>query len=372
MIAARLAAGQVGLGHEVSLLTHPWNDEIGDRVRRALEDVPRGDEIKVRTIPRVALQAWRPPALLPAVRPFVEAADVVHLHSVWEAILVAAARGAHARGTPYFVLLNGMLDPWSLSQRSIKKKIGLLLGRRWMLDHAAALHLGNADEQNLIKPLGIRAPGVIIPNGVFEEEVSDLPAPGGFFAARPELEGRPFMLFLSRLHYKKGLDHLAVAFEHFAQHNDKVDLVVAGPDGGARAPFEAAIADAGLQARVHVVGPLYGRDKLAALVDAECFLLPSRQEGFSVAITEALGCGKPVVITEGCHFPEVGHAEAGVVTPVDGHAFGAAMVEIMADPARRARMGENARRLVLENYTWPRIAARAVDAYRDAIDRMSG
>ncbi|MCA9289930.1 MAG: glycosyltransferase, partial [Phycisphaerales bacterium] len=289
MIAARLAAAQAGLGHEVHLVCHAAPGQE-DAIDAALGDMPHGAAIHRHVLPPpTRLERWTGSGARRALQSLLGRVDVVHLHSVWEAILRVAAEEARRRDIPYFILLNGMLDPWSLAQRRLKKRLALAMGYRAMLDGAAALHLGNEDERRLIEPLGIRAPGVIIPNGIFLEEISDPPAPGTFYAAHPELDGCPYVLFLSRLHYKKGLDHLATAFGILARADPEVRLVVAGPDGGARTSFEAMIAASGLTERVHIVGPQYGRDKLAALVDAQCFTLPSRQEGFSVAITEAVG-----------------------------------------------------------------------------------
>ncbi len=137
---------------------------------------------------------------------------------------------------------------------------------------------------------------------------------------------------------------------------------MAGPDGGAEQAFCEQIEASGLAGRVHMVGGLYGTEKIAALKRAACFCLPSRQEGFSVAITEALACGVPVVITTACHFPEVAGAGAGIVSALEPESVANGLAELLADPAR-ARMGEAGSRLVRENYTWPRIAAQTIGAY---------
>src|SRR5262249_20284038 len=155
---------------------------------------------------------------------------------------------------------------------------------RRMLNRARSLHLGNDDERRLTEPLGLHPKSFIIPNGIFLSEFDPLPSPGTFCEAHPELRGDPFILFLSRLHHKKGLDILADAFAIVAVKMPKVRLVVAGADDGAKHSFEQRIKALGLTRRVHLVGPLYGRQKLAALVDASSFCLPSRQEGFSIAI----------------------------------------------------------------------------------------
>ena len=363
MIAARLAAAQAGLGHDVHIITHT-EPAGGVGACVALRGVPNLGKVKITELgPASAWERWSGGPLRPKLREAVAAAGAVHLHGVWESILRMAAKEARKSGTPYFILLNGMLHPWSLRQKATKKKIALALGYRRMLNGAAALHLGNQSEQRLIVPLGLKTRGVLIPNGVFLDELRPLPAPGRFHAAHPELKGEPFVLFLSRLHYKKGLDILAEAFAIAAKAHRQLQLVVAGPDDGARGPFEKQIELLGLGSRVHVVGPVYGRDKLAAFVDAACFCLPSHQEGFSLALTEALACGAPAVISQGCNFPEVARARAGEVLPLDPQAFGDAMVRIASYPAVRQNMSEAGQRLIESRYTWPRIAKQTIAAY---------
>jgi glycosyltransferase involved in cell wall biosynthesis len=180
----------------------------------------------------------------------------------------------------------------------------------------------------------------------------------------PALGGRPYFLFLSRLHYKKGLDYLADAFAIVAARNSDVQLVVAGPDDGARADFEGRIAAAKLSDRIHVPGPIYGTEKLSAIAGAACFVLPSRQEGFSMAILEALACGVPAVVSAECHFPEVAEVGAGEVVPLEAAALAAAIGRVLADPDRRRKMGQAGRELVAVRFTWPRIAETSIETYR--------
>jgi glycosyltransferase involved in cell wall biosynthesis len=122
--------------------------------------------------------------------------------------------------------------------------------------------------------------------------------------------------------------------------------------------------------RVHIVGSLFGADKYAAMVDAECFCLPSRQEGFSAAIIEALACGTPVVISEGCHFPEVAEAGAGAVVELDTATVAAAIDRVISDAELRRRQRIAARRLVQERYTWPAVAQQTVDLYRGVLESI--
>lgn len=289
--------------------------------------------------------------------------DVVHLHGIWDPILYAGTRAAERRLARYVVAPHGMLDPWSLRQKRMKKHLALRLYLRRILSRALFLHMLNEDESMLARPLGITAPHEIIPNGVFVEEMGTGGGSGSFVKSYPALSGKPYILFLSRLHHKKGLDVLAEAFEYVACRHPEVQLVVAGPDGGALAQFEKDIGNRGIKDRVHLVGPLYGRDKAAAYEGAAVFCLPSRSEGFSMAVVEALGFGLPVVISYGCHFPEVEKEAAGRLIGLDPREVGASLLELVEAPDLARQFGDNARRLALSHYTWPVIAKRTLDAY---------
>lgn len=362
-VVMRLAAAQAELGHAVHVVSQA-DDGTCARVVALGETIPGFEQIRWHLLP--------PPGRLEEIlcrkaRPLLSHvladADQLHLHGVWEPILSCAATIARRIGLPYCVCPAGMLDSWSLAQKRWKKQLALALGCRRMLDNAAFIHALNRDEVELMQPVGLRAPAEIIPNGVFVEEFEQLPSPECFSALVSLPRGRRYVLFLSRLHYKKGLDLLAHGFQTVARHCPDVDLVVAGPDGGAEDDFRDLVRRFGLEKRVLMVGPLYGRTKLQALVSAACFCLPSRQEGFSIAITEALACGTPVVITHACHFPEVAAAGAGAVVSLDPAEIARGMIEVLSDRDAAEAMGRNGRRLVFENYTWPRIARLTASLY---------
>ncbi|MHC4414077.1 MAG: glycosyltransferase [Planctomycetota bacterium] len=363
VVALGLAAGQAQLGHATSILTaeSPGRKAVIDQ---SIKETMGWDRVTYHRIAAAGrFERLLGGQLISVLGRLLPHLDVLHLHGLWVPMLLRAARQARRAGTPYSVTLHGVLDPWSLAQKRLKKRIALAVGYRRMLNAAAMLHALNEDEKNLIQPLRLRCPVEVIPNGVFLEEFDPLPEPGRFRAAHPELGERPYLIFMSRLHYKKGLDVLAEAFARYVGCGGSMDLVVAGPDDGARDDFERRVRDHGLQARVHVTGPIYGPQKMEALRDAAGFILPSRQEGFSMAITEAMAVGLPVIITENCHFPEVAEVGAGLVIPLDADEVTRSILRLAADPTAAAAMGKAARKLVESRYTWPAIARQTVDAY---------
>ncbi|UNK40469.1 glycosyltransferase (plasmid) [Shinella sp. H4-D48] len=362
-VVMRLAAAQASLGHDVRVVSQA-DDRTLASVARLGATIPGFRQVVWNILP--------PPGTIEAIlclkaRPFLTRiltdSEQVHLHGVWEPILACAAAIATRNGIPYCVCPAGMLDTWSLAQKPWKKRFALAVAFRRMLDNAAFLHALNRDEVKLMRPLQLKAPAEIIPNGVFTEEFETLPSAADFPTVLGLPTGRRFVLFLSRLHYKKGLDLLASAFQLVARQCPDVDLVVAGPDGGAENDFRDLVRRFDLESRVFMVGPIYGETKLQAFAAAACFCLPSRQEGFSIAITEALACGTPVVITDACHFPEVSAAGAGAVVSLDPMEIATALIDVLSHPLAATAMGYKGRRLVFENYTWPRIAHRTISLY---------
>ncbi len=329
---------------------------VGSRL--AAEQRRAGWDVRVLAARRTA------PDVRPRLAAAVRAADCLHLHGVWDAIVYRAARAAQRGGRPYVMTPHGMLDPWSLAQKPRKKRLALALGYRKVLDRAAALIALHADEAAAFRSLGLRAPVAVVPNAVALP--ADEPDPAAFRRTVPGLGDRPYVLFLGRLHHKKGLDHLAEAFAQTARVAPEARLVVAGPDEGARRDFEAAVAAAGLSERVHLVGTLLGAAKWGALAGASCFCLPSRQEGFSVAVLEALACRTPVVISPECHFPEVESAGAGYVVPRDPAAIALALAKLIADKNLRTSLGAAGRRLVEARYTWDEVVALTGSVYAAA------
>ncbi|GAA5624400.1 GDP-mannose:cellobiosyl-diphosphopolyprenol alpha-mannosyltransferase [Brucella sp. NBRC 12952] len=357
-VVVRLAAAQAALGHDVTIVSYS-DDEIDYRAAKATAAIPGFQNVKTFMLPMPdryeVLTGRRAAKVLSAM---IASANFVHMHGVWETILLRASMLCRKYHVAYCICCCGMLDVWSMQQKRWKKRLAFNLAFRRMLNGAAFIQALNQDEADLMRPLRLRPPVVIIGNGIFLEEIE---TSEGKPAALPD---RPYILFLSRLHYKKGLDILADAFCQIADRYPQIDLVVAGPDGGAQPAFLTAIGQAGLQARVHLTGALYGPTKIAALRNALCFCLPSRQEGFSVAITEALACGVPVVITDACHFPEVAEANAGIVCQLSAQAVAIGLTTVLENPERAAEMGQAGLKLVRDNYTWPQIAAQTINAYQ--------
>ncbi|MEM1353324.1 MAG: glycosyltransferase [Planctomycetota bacterium] len=366
VVTPRLASAQAKLGHEVTIVTSDGPEAIAS-YRSVLEGIPGIEHIRFEYLPAPRSQFGYPirKQTHSAIHRTISGLNFLHLHGVWDTLLLSVGRLATKERIQYALRPAGMLDPWSMGQKKWKKKLALAMGRRALINRAAFIHVLNRDEHDLIaQSLHPHCPMHVVPNGIFIDEVPEI-TPGYRFRAqhRPFLNNDPYVLFLSRLHYKKGLEHLARAFVHVAQKHERLKLVVAGPDDGDEKRFRHLIDDLGIASRVLLAGPIYGTAKYDALKESLCFCLPSYQEGFSLAILEALACATPVVISKQCHFPEVGHAEAGLVVDQDPEEIAKAILTLATNTDMHHKMKRSGRELIERDYTWPEIAQRTIQYY---------
>ena len=371
-VAAHLAAAQAALGHQVTIVS-ALDPKRRNALHASTESIPGFSSVRLLVCPWASATArWFGRRLSPIYHSLFPYADLVHIHGVWEPMLLLAANAARLHDIPYVVRPCGMLDPWSLRQRAWKKKIAMNLFQESMLNRAAFLHVLNTEESSLIEPLRLNVPHAVIPNGVSLDEIDGPADEQALFEKVPGIAGRRYILFLGRCHHKKGLDILAQAFAQIATKHSDVHLLVVGPGAEDRdgdctkiaGEFHKVLGTESLRRRVHVPGPLYGPAKFAAYRHAACFCLPSRQEGFSLSITEALASRVPVAISTECHFPEVAQIGAGEIFPLNAAAAAKALDRLLCLPEEeRQVMGDAGREYVTRWLTWPRIAEQTLTAY---------
>ena len=267
----------------------------------------------------------------------IRRADLIHVHGLWTLPTTAAAACARLLGKPYIVTPHGMLDRYSVRQRGGKKRLYAALAERRTLRGAAALHFFNAEEAEEAQDFMALPRYFLLPNGVDVESFAHLPGRAALDEMVPAARGRTVALYLGRIHPKKGLDVFLPAMARAADPD--LLLVIAGPDeGGYRREVEALAASLGIAAQLQFVGPVAGEAKQRLLGGSDIFILPSHQEGDSVAIKEALAAGLAVLISDRCHQPEVAEAGAGIVTSdtVEGVSRGLALLLRPEERAARA------------------------------------
>jgi poly(glycerol-phosphate) alpha-glucosyltransferase len=282
--------------------------------------------------------------------------DVVHIHAVWNFPTYWAMRAAAVRAVPYIVAPQGSFEPWALGRSAMKKRIYGPLTELPLLDRAGALQAVTEVEARQFRSFGLTAPVVVIPNGVDAK----------MLAPRTRPPQRRTLLFLSRLHPKKGVDILLHAFAQASAQLPDLTLIIAGGDGGSgyRGRLETLARSLRLGKRCRFIGEVRGAAKREALAAADAFVLPSHSEGLPVAAIEAMASGLPLILTPGCNLPDVAAAGAGLIVDLEPGAVAAAIARVLSDPRAAQDMGANGRRLAEARFTWERIAAATLDLYR--------
>lgn len=307
--------------------------------------------------------AWlRNPSWVRSFEQHVREADTVHVHGLWtEHCLLGSGLARRAR-KPYVISAHGMLDAWALRQKAWKKRIYSLLFERRNLARAQCLRALTRSEAEDYRRFGSGSPIVVLPNGV---NYPASPSAKTFLQRFPETAGKRLILFLSRLHRKKGLDLLCQAWPAVSRAHSDAHLVIAGPDSDdTRSRVEAMLRDLGVGNSVTMAGMLKGEMKWSALAAASIFVLPSYSEGFSIAVLEALAARRPVVITRQCNFPEIEEKGAGVQIDPDKDQLADALISLLSLPSHSiASMGQIGRALVDERFNWKVIARHASEVY---------
>ena len=317
-----------------------------------------------------ALHGW--------LRAHLRTFDVVHIHQLWRLVPTLTAHACRRLRTPYLIAPHTSLSQWALGQSKAKKTLARWLVWNGNFNGAAGFHaLNDLEAAEIRECIGPGGPPVfVVPNGVSLAEFPATPVAGAPAAVAgllsPPDGSTPFILFLARLHTMKGPDLLLDAFARIAREQPGLQLVFAGPDYGMLDMLQRRVAELQLGDRIHFLGLVSGADRLWLLENAVCLCQPSRDEGFSLSILEAMACGRPVVISDRCKFPEVARHGAGVIVPLSIPELAAAFRLYASDSARRASDGRSARSLVEQFYTWDIISKQADEMYAQAICRRAG
>ena len=285
-------------------------------------------------------------------------ADLYHGNGLWQYPVYAMCKVAKKRNTPYIISPHGMLEPWALNTRKWKKKLAFLIYQYNDIANASCIHATAQMEAENIRKLGFKNPIAVIPNGI---DLSEFPFP---IAKQPK-EKRT-LLFLSRIHPKKGIELLIEAWLKIDEAiRQKWQLEIAG-NGTATylASLQKLILSHSLEKEISIIGPQFGADKLSTYHRADLFVLPTYSENFGIVVAEALACGVPVITTKGTPWEELNSRNAGWWIDIGVELLIETLQQALTlSDFERENMGQNGRKLIEENYTIEAISEKMIDLY---------
>lgn len=284
--------------------------------------------------------------------------DLIHLHGVWSPLLAIAALVARTRRLPLLISPHGCLEPWALQYKRHKKWLALKIYQerifRWTSLFVATAH----QELESIRALNLHQPIAVIPNGVDVELGTN----------RNRSTPVKTILFLSRLHPKKGLIDLVNAWASVRQSGWKV-IIAGGDEDGYRAKVEALILERKFQSDFEFIGFVEGVSKQACFDMADIFILPTYSENFGLVVGEALANEVPVITTTGAPWENLIEHRCGWWVAPGVKSIAIALEEAMnLDPIELREMGRRGRKMIEDKYSWSAIGVTALNTSRWVLD----
>lgn len=287
--------------------------------------------------------------------------DIIHDNGIWLPHNHKVAEVAKKLGVPRVVTVRGMLEPWAVRYRPLKKSIAWRLYQKADLQSASILHATSEAEKQHIAGRGLTRPIRVIPNGVSMPDEVCREQPN-------DNTDQPTALFLGRLHPKKGIPMLIDAWSELS--TGAWHLRIVGPaENGYDTELMKKVAELGLLQSVSFDGPKYGREKAREYLAAQLFILPTYSENFGISVAEAMSYAIPVITTTGAPWSVIAEKDAGwYVEPTKG-ALKMALSSALALKSNELKAkGINGRQIVQSEYSWTGIAAAMQDLYEEAIN----
>lgn len=329
--------------------------------------------VPVRMFARWAttVRPWRDYLFCPRFAPWLKknlsSYDLIHVHALFSHLPTTAMRLARRGPVPYVNRPLGLLGRWPLRQGALRKRCYLRLIEKQNLDDAAALHFTSESERDEAADVVAVDRGIVIPHG--------MERPGRLLDAREKLRSRlglpqnqKLLLFLGRVHPKKGIDLLVRALAQMPL--PRPVLLIAG-EGDHRTAIEQLAARQGVARDLRWLGHVTGEWKQLCLQGSDLLALTSHHENFGIAVLEALAAGTPVLVSDQVALADpVARHRLGHVVPLEIEAIRDGLAQMLAqppgnDPARRQAF-------VTEHYSWFANSAALEKLYQDVIENRSG
>ncbi len=348
----QLAKAMAEKGYKCTILTL----RLGTHGSRAFER----QGISVIRLPLVSSRFHIPVAKLGRISWAVRNNDVIHIMGYWSLLAVFVSMLARLFNVPYVLCPGGALLPFGRS-KIIKRLFHLLLGRKMLLEASGWIAVTQREISDFVS-FGISPSAIkVIPNGV---DTRGQIGSSQFASQGLVRTSRPYILFMGRLNYIKGVDLLLEAFSTVADQFPEIDLIFAGEDEGMRSTMNDFAKLSGIQTRISYTGFVSGEAKLSLYRDALLLVVPSRREAMSIVAVEAGILGTPVLMTDQCGLDELSSVSAALVVTATAKGIAQGLAFALSDEIRLRKYGVHWQSIVREKFIWTNIADDLLTYFR--------
>lgn len=303
------------------------------------------------------------PYLLPYIsKRDLQQFDVIHVHTFRTILAISIWYYAKKYGVPYVLQAHGSVLPFFQKQR-LKKLYDWVWGYRILKDASKVLAYQQI-ETTQYQDMGVNRDKIeILTSGFDLPKTEDMPKIGKFKKKYSIGDNEKVILFLGRIHKIKGLDLLINAFADLTKKINNVRLVIVGPDDGYLSTINNLIKSLRLESKILITGFISPNDKIAAYVDADVYVLPSRYDIFPTTVLEACSFGTPIITTDQTGIRDLVNNNVGYVVPFDKNQLCNALFKILTDARLRYYFGERGKKLIKEKYSWDKIVEQLEKIY---------
>jgi glycosyltransferase involved in cell wall biosynthesis len=271
--------------------------------------------------------------------------QVLHNHSIWMMPNVYPGNAILNTSCKLVISPRGTMSDWTWQHSATVKQIFWHLFQKKTLQRASAFVASASSEYEDIRRRGFKQPVAILPNGI------DIPNALGKSVSNPKT-----LLFISRIHPKKGIENLLRAWAVIQFQHTDWNIIIAGPDNGGHLEKMKTLAQGLGLKRCTFPGPLYGDDKLKAFQNASLYVLPTHSENFGMTVAEALVVGTPAIVTKGAPWEGLNKENAGWWIDTGVEPLVAVLKEALScSPEHLNTMGQRGREWVIRDYSWDKI-----------------